>query len=290
MVGITLKIPDIFPALVPVGGLLQCITINGRTILRVRVFNTAGQPIRGVTVTFKAPGIDTISASGYFLPGAKDAVTVTSDSEGYAPPLTDNSIIFSANPFDGSYVVTASASVDGIPLKAAFNMTNVNPGSSCAGEGRPSVVFVNSHELIVTQYPIVERGTYSIVVANVSPGGGYSSEKEFVVTSGSSSGVPTIRTTDPLSPSSRPSGSGTFDLTVFRDTSTGAPFQADGWVNFGTVRLNRITGDSSPDSMTVLVPSFLIASPGTVPVTVTNPGTSGNTGGTSTRVFFAVTP
>jgi hypothetical protein len=265
-------------------------TINGRTILRVRVFNTAGQPVGGVVVKFTAPGIDTSSASGYFLPGAKETVTVTSDSLGFAPPLADGSVIFSANPFAGSYVVSASATVDGVPLKGVFNMTNVNAGGACTGEGRPAVVFVNSHQLILTQYPIVDRGTYSIVVANASPGGGYSNEKEFVVTAGYSGGVPAIRSTAPLSPSSQPAGSAGFNLTIFRDTATAVPFQADAWVNFGTVRLDRIPGDSSSDSMTVAVPSFLIASPGTVPVTVTNPGTNGNTGGTSTRVLFEVTP
>ena len=279
LVAITLKIPDIFPALVPVGGQQQCITVNSRSVLRVRVFNTLGQPVAGVRVTFRAPGIDTILPSGFFLPGSNETVVVTSDAMGYAPGLTDNSVLFQANPFAGPYVVTASATVDTFPLKAGFIMTNVNPGGSCAGAG-PSIVFVNSNQLIVTGYPINARGTYSVVVANSSPGGGYSSEKEFVVGSGPAGGVPTIRATDPLSPSSHQAGTPGFNLTVFRDTTTAVPFQTDAWVNFGTVRLSRIAGDLGTDSIRVFVPNFLIASPGTVPVTVTNPGTGSNTGGT----------
>ncbi len=283
-----LKYPDIFPAIVPISGQQQCITINGRAILRVRVFDSTGAPAAGVLVTFTAPGIDTDVASGYFLPGAQTTVTLITDSEGFAPGLTDSSPIFQANPFAGGYIVTVTATVGGIPLKAVFNMTNLNPGQGCTGS--VTVRFVSSTQLIVTQYPITSRGTYGIAVANASPGGGVSREVEFVVTSGPTSGVPAISTTTPLSPASSPAGSSTFNLSVIRDPSTSVPFQADAWVNFGTVRLNRIAGDTSADIITVSVPGFLIASPGLVPVTVTNPGTSGSTGGTSNRAFFSVTP
>ena len=92
-------------------------------------------------------------------------------------------------------------------------------------------------------------------------------------------------------PASRQSGSAGFNLTVFSDTSLLGPlFLENAWMNFGTVRLDRIPGDTNLGSMTVFVPSFLISSPGTVPVTVTNPGNSSSTGGTSARVFFTVTP
>jgi hypothetical protein len=87
-----------------------------------------------------------------------------------------------------------------------------------------------------------------------------------------------------------PAGSPGFNLTLYRDPASTIQFQAEAWVNFGTVRLNRVAGDSSADSITVFVPNFLIGSTGTVPVTVTNPGSAGSTGGTSTRVFFSVMP
>src|SRR5262249_49969282 len=135
--------------------------------------------------------------------------------------------------------------------------------------------------------PITQTGTYSVVVANVSPGGGFS-EKELLITNSNVGGmIPAIRADNPLSPSSQRAGSAGFTLTVFSSSDT---FQADAWVNFGTVRLNRIAGDSSPYSITVFVPSYLIGSPGTVPVSVTNPGSSASTGGTSNRVYFTVTP
>ena len=286
---VTLKIPDIFPAIVPVGGQQGCIVINGRTILRVKVFDATGAPAVGIPVTFTARDVDTDDkASGYFLPSGQSTVTTVTDSQGFAPPLTDASIIFQANAFAGTYVVKVEATVSGLRLKSTFNITNLNPGERCEGPGKPTVRFVSSSQLIVTQYPITSRGTYSVMVANASPGGGVSREIEFVVTSGPTSGVPTISTANSLSPASRTAGSATFNLTVFRDTSTSVPFQQDAWVNFGTVRLNRVAGDTSTDSITVSVPTFLIASPGLVPVTVTNPGTSGTTGGTSNRVVFTV--
>ena len=55
VVAVTQKIPDIFPAIVPVGGISQCVPVNGRTVLRVRVYNSVGQPAGGVAVTFTAP-------------------------------------------------------------------------------------------------------------------------------------------------------------------------------------------------------------------------------------------
>src|SRR5262249_34463646 len=118
-----------------------------------------------------------------------------------------------------------------------------------------------------------------------------SNEWEFDVQSGPDSGVPIIGSLDPLLPASRTAGSVGFNLTVFRDTSPTLPvFQGNAWVNFGTVRLDRIAGDTDPDSITVFVPSFLIGAPGIVPITVTNPGTATSTGGTSNRVSFSVTP
>jgi hypothetical protein len=276
---ITLKIPDLFPALVPANGINQCVIVNSRGVLGVTVFDISGNPAPGVTVTFTAPGIDSVTASGFFPPTNASTVTAVSDAQGFA------SVLFQANPFSGSYPVTAKATVGGIPLQTAIVMTNANPGEGCPNPVA-KIVVVSSTQIIVTGFAINQKGVYSVVVANNSPGGGVSSAKEFVVAAGVAGGVPAIRSTDPLSPATRPAGSSTFNLTVYRDSSSSVPFQSDAWVNFGTVRLNRIAGDS--DSIVVQVPDFLIASPGLVPISVTNPGTGGNTGGTSGRVYFTV--
>jgi len=280
VVAVTQKIPDIFPAIVPVGGISQCVPVNGRTVLRVRVYNSVGQPAGGVAVTFTAPTIATTGPSGAF-PGGTPSVTVISDAFGFAPPLTDNdSTLLTANPFSGPYVIQINGTVDGFPILAVINMTNLSQGEGCEAVNS-TVEFVSSNQIIVSPVSITSRGTYSVVVANPSPGGGYSNEVEFIVTSGAVGGIPIIRADNPLSPASRLSGSGPFNLTIF-----GENFQSDAWVNFGTVRLNRISG--SDTSITVTVPALLVSSPGVVPVSVTNPGTSGTTGGTSRREFFSV--
>jgi hypothetical protein len=240
-------------------------------------------------VKFTAPGINTNLPGGAFLPGINTPeIIVISDDFGFAPPLTDQDSIFQANPFVGSYVVSATADVSFYTLTLAFNMTNIQLGDTC-GASATTASFVNSNQLILNQ-SFSSRGTYSVVVANPAPGGGVSNEIEFQVTDGAISGIPTIRTDNPISPQSVRARSAGFNLQVFRDTTTDVLFHPTAWVNFGTVRLDRIAGDTNPDVMTVSVPSFLVGSAGIVPVSVTNPGVAGNTGGTSTRVFFQVAP
>lgn len=283
---VTLKRPDILPALIPVGGPTQCILINSQTTLRVRLIDSSGQGVSGASVTFTAPGVETDAAGGAFLPGNATTVTVTSDELGFAPPLSDQSVVFAANSFTGAYVVLATTTLNGVALTAAFNITNLKPSDACIS-GVVPVALVNSNHLII-QYSFSTTGRYSLVLANPAPGGGTSNEWEFDVQSGPDSAVPVIRSLDPLSPPSVRAGSAGFNLTVFRDTSATPVFQPDAWVNFGTVRLDRIAADTDADSITVFVPNFLISSPGIVPVTVTNPGTATSTGGTSNRVLFNV--
>ena len=136
--------------------------------------------------------------------------------------------------------------------------------------------------LIVPQYQINAQGQYGVVVANPSPGGGVANEKVFDVKAGIPSNVPTILE---LRPPTIRAGSSGFFLTALNATLN-VPFQDNAWINFGTVRLDRMAGGS--ESITVFVPAFLIGSPGIVPVTVSNPGNPSSTGGTSTRVFFTV--
>jgi hypothetical protein len=95
---------------------------------------------------------------------------------------------------------------------------------------------------------------------------------------------------NPLSPPTQKAGTG-FNLLIIRDLNSTVPFQPDAYVNFGTVRLFRTASDPmGPDTITVFVPDYLIAFPGTVPITVTNPGTAGTTGGTSNRAYLLITP
>jgi hypothetical protein len=91
------------------------------TALAVQVLDFAGNPVSGVTVTFKAP---TSGASGTFT-GGVTTVTATTDSSGNATAPT-----FTANGTTGSYTVTAS--VKGVPGKAKFALTN-SAGAAAPG-------------------------------------------------------------------------------------------------------------------------------------------------------------
>jgi carboxypeptidase family protein len=162
-----------------------------------------------------------------------------------------------------------------------------------------TATFVSSNQIILSNWKLPTPkgldvylpGIYELMAVNVGPGGGCSPIKTFDYLGGPTSGIPTIDTTVPLSPATHQAGTAGFNLTVFRDLTTSVPFQADAWVNFGTVRLLRLPADvADPDSITIFVPAFLFTSPGTVPITVTNPGTNGNTGGTSNRVYLLIEP
>jgi len=84
-----------------------------------------------------------------------------------------------------------------------------------------------------------------------------------------------------LNPRSVAAGSPSFTLTV-----GGANLTSSSWINFGGIRLSTTFQDSN--TLTATVPASLVASSGIVPVTVTKPGTSTDTGGTSRRVEFIV--
>ncbi len=117
--------------------------------LRVRVYNSVGQPAGGVAVTFTAPTIATTGPSGAF-PGGAPSVTVISDAFGFAPPLTDNaSTLFTANPFSGPYVIQINGTVDGFPILAVINMTNLGQGEGCEAL-KTTIEFVSSNQIIVS--------------------------------------------------------------------------------------------------------------------------------------------
>jgi hypothetical protein len=272
VIGISIT-PDSYPAINPlIGSTPQCALVNSRFAfpIGVRAFDIAGDPIAGVSVTFTAPTVVTTEPAGFF-PGGSSTVTVETDANGFAIAP-----VFTANPFSGTYIVSATATISGFPLTTIFALTNLNAGDTCGALS--SISFVSSQQVIVS-VPIAQTGTYTVQAVNSSPGGGYSSPLiSFVVTKGPpESKIPGIIS---LLPNAIKAGSSDFLLTV-----NGTNFQSNSWINFGTVRL--APQSVSPNTLRAIVPKLLISSSGIVPVTVTNPG---NTGGTSRRVDFRVDP
>jgi hypothetical protein len=233
-------------------------------VYTVRVRNTSQLPeVSAETVKFTVynlrPLLNPLPPMAIFGPGPKTPVNIPITGTNFHPP--------------------------GEKDKGTFIFITVPCADAKSGEF--PVTYISPTQLVATNVPIDCVGTYMVTASNYAPGGGVSDPVPLVITAGPAGAVPVIRAFDPLSPPSVSAGSPTFNLTVFRDPS-GAPFQTDAWVNFGTVRLDRIAGSTSPDSITVSVPAFLVSSPGVMPITVTNPGTGGTTGGTSTRVLFTV--
>jgi alpha-tubulin suppressor-like RCC1 family protein len=92
------------------------------TDLQVKVMDSGGNPVPGVTVTFTAPSA---GASGAFA-GAASTATATTDAQG-----TATAPAFTANDQAGDYTVTASA--PGAASTATFRLTNSSSGQPPGG-------------------------------------------------------------------------------------------------------------------------------------------------------------
>jgi hypothetical protein len=117
-------------------------------------------------------------------------------------------------------------------------------------------------------------GQYSLGIVNPQPGGGVSSILSFTV---STYTAPTPLTVSGLAPASIPAGSGSFTMTI-----SGSNFNAGAVVDFGTAVL--FPTSVTPNSITVIVPSYLLFRSDRVPVSVTNPDTTGN----SNAILFTI--
>ncbi len=184
------------------------------------------------------------------------------------------------------------------PLRSVPTLTNISPISTTVGVGvtltatgsnfSPGATvlfngvalatsFTNSTQLTapLPSIGVSSPGLYSVAVSNPAPGGSTSNTVNF--TSYTSNPVPAV---DALSPSiATASGTG-FTLTL-----TGANFAAGAVLNFnGNSRTTTVVSSSQ---LTAAITAGDIATPGTYPVTVTNPSPSG---GTSEVINFTVNP
>lgn len=107
--------------------------------------------------------------------------------------------------------------------------------------------------------------TFLIVLAALMLGCGYSNKN---YTTPPSSGAPAIAQ---LNPTSATAGGPAFTLNV-----SGSNFAPQAVVNWNGVAQTANTKYVSTGQLTVSVPASLIMSAGTVPVTVTDPGTPGS--------------
>jgi hypothetical protein len=153
--------------------------------------------------------------------------------------------------------------------------TGGSSGTAPSGPAPASSTLVTSHEAIMIA-SIGCPGTYYIRVRTPQPGGGLSEMLSFVVSGFSQPNSPVITS---LSPESTAAGSTSRTLTI-----NGNNFQIGAVVSFGGAVLFPSTVTAT--TMTVVVPSYLLAVPDVIPVVVTNP----SVGGSSNRVLFTVFP
>src|SRR4029077_8530282 len=101
-------------AITPTGGTPQSATVNTAFAagLQAPVQDGNGNPVRGASVTFTAPG----SGPGGTFAGGAVTFTATTDSSGIA-----TTPVFSANTIAGAYAVTATTG----SLSASFSLTNL---------------------------------------------------------------------------------------------------------------------------------------------------------------------
>ena len=172
----------------------------------------------------------------------------------------------------------SSAPINGPAFTLTVNGTGFVPTSSVVFNlYQQPTTFVSSTQLIaeIPAESIAQSGTSTYVwVDNPAPGGGQSQ----LVTFQFSNGVPVITS---LSPSSVTAGSFTFTLAV-NGTGFGA---ASVYWNDTLLQGGGVSGN--PNQLLVTIPYSLIASPGTVQITVMNypPG-----GGTSNAATFTILP
>jgi hypothetical protein len=247
------------------------LTVNGGAFNSSSVVQWNGNDL---TTTFSSSTRLTaqVPASDLTAAGTAQVTVLNPGSQGEVSnpvTFTINNPVPSAASLSPSTVVAGSG---GFTL--TVNGSNFVSGSTVLWNGSSRVTaFVNSSQVTaaILASDVSTGGTASVTVSNPGPGGGISNALTFTI----GNPVPALTT---LSPSSKTEGSPTFTLTV-----SGTNFVSGAAVNWNGSPLTT-TFDSST-TVKASISASLIASAGTVPVTVTNPGPGG---GTSNALTFTI--
>ena len=212
----------------------------------------------------------TIAASEITVAGAK-GVTVTNPGPGGGTTATLNFTVNNPTPS----ITTISPTIGtrgGSGLTLTVTGSNFIDGAVVKfGSTSLSTTFASSTSLTadVAAAQLVTAGTFSITVANPAPAAADSNAVNFTVNP--------IATLTNISPTSAIQGGSAFTLTV-----TGTDFVNGAVVKFGSTSLTTTFGNST--SLTADVTTTELATVGTFPITVVNPGVAA-----SNSVDFGVT-
>jgi hypothetical protein len=248
-----------------IAGKAFTLTINGKNFTSTSISKWGAT---GLTTTYKSATQLTAAVPASLIATAGTAHITVSTAGGSSSEAT-----LTVNP--PSPTITslspASAVTGGAAFTLTINGTNFTSTSTSKwGATALATTYVSATQLTATVPArlIVTAGTASVTVSTAG---------------GSSSGVPfTINQAPPIisagiSPNRATAGGGVFTLNVF-----GANFTSTATVNWGTTPL--VTTVVGGATLTAVVPASLIATAGSVSVTVTT------VGGTSAPVTFLIAP
>ena len=257
------------PASATAGGTGLTLTVNGSGFVTGSVVQWNG---KDRTTTYVSPVQLTaaIPASDITTAGTA-SVTVFNPTPGGG---TSNAQTFTINnPTPSTRSLNPSTAFSG---REAFRLTvNGNGFNSSSvvqwnGVSR-TTTYVSSTRLTasISEADIAMAGTVSVTVFNPAPGGGASNVQIFTISD------PSVPAISKLSPSSRKAGGATFTFTV-----NGSGFVADSVVQWNGA--NRTTTFVSATRLTAVIPASVIATAGTVRVTVFTPAPGGGTSNAQT--------
>src|SRR5438552_7448193 len=223
-------------------------------------YNATGLP-SGLTVNTSTGLI-----SGTPTTAGTYSVTISATNSGGTGSATLTLTIDPAKP-----VITSSLTATGqVGVAFSYQITATNNPTSYNATGLPAGLTVNPSTGVISGTPTT-TGIYSVTISATNSGG--TGTATLIITINNP-----VPTTTSISPNCVTAGSIDFTLTL-----TGTNFVSGSVVNFGGTSLTPTS--SSSTQLTVTVPASLVATAGTVSVTVVNP-TPG--GGTSNAQTFTI--
>ena len=270
-------ITSLSPFSAHVGQASLTVTINGSGFIPASQvsFNGVAHPAALVTasqLTFSLTTSD-LSQVGIF------PVAVTNPAPGGGSSPESPFTVQPSNPVPSiSGISPTAAQVGSGPVTLTINGTGFLPSSSVTFSGTPhTVTFMSGTQLTIVLSPadLSTVGNFGVVVNNPAPGGGSSVPAFFTVQPTIT--VPIITS---ISPPSAQVGSGPIPLTI-----SGAGFAASTTATFNSVA-HTVTFISA-NQVTITLTTADLATAGTFPVVLTNPGQGG---GSSQPSSFLVQP
>ena len=270
-------ITSLSPTSALVGSGALTLTVNGSGFVPASVVRWAGAS-RTTTFVSNSQLTAAIPASDLNSSGTVSITVFNPAPAGGA----SNSLTFTVSPPNPVPAITSLLPNSAVEGSAGFTLTVNGSGFSNSstvrwdGQNRQTE-FVSATQLRaqILASDLVGQGQASITVVNPAPGGGTSNVSIFNITAGQNP-APALTS---INPTSVNAGSGAFTLTV-----TGTNFVASSRVRWSGQDLTTVF--VSATQLTASVPANLVASGGTVPVTVFTP-TPG--GGVTAPQTFTIT-